>query len=118
VTIQGRLVIRTNYCRSLTCKKMQSYISRNCARLFLPCSQRAAQRIDDAPFHLVHDLLGKILKSERTRVISELMSKRFLHETENFNLPMNGTRARNMIPDFLGRGREMLGRVTPCAPPS
>src|SRR5260370_182173 len=71
------------------------YSSRDHEWFFLPCAERAAQGIDYAPFHFVHDFLRKILKPLCARVISKLMSKRCLHvKNRDSNLPMIFTGAR------------------------
>jgi hypothetical protein len=57
-------------------RKIRRDFSRNRARLFFPGAQSTAERVDYAPLHFVHDLLGKIFKPERARVIGQLMSKR------------------------------------------
>ena len=80
--VRRRLVSSAKDCRSLFGRKIRSDFSRNRTWLFLPCSQRAAQRINDAPFDFVHNVFGKIFVSQRARVIGELMGKRFLHERE------------------------------------
>jgi len=76
-------------------REISRYSSRDHKRFFLPCTERAAQGIDYAPFHFVHDFLRKILKPLCARVISKLMSKRCLHvKNRDSNLPMIFTGAR------------------------
>jgi hypothetical protein len=58
--------------------KIGSYFSRDHERFFFHAPS-AQLRIDHTPFHFVHDFLRKILKPQRARVISKLMSKRRLH---------------------------------------
>jgi len=51
----------------------------------------------------VHDFLRKILKSQRARVISKLMSKRCLHlKNRDSNLPMIHAGARGATLCLIG----------------
>src|SRR6266850_556085 len=77
--VRRRFVIGAKDCRAVFRREISRYSSRDHKRFFLPCTERAAQGIDYTPFHFVHDFLRKILKSQRARVISKLMSKRCLH---------------------------------------
>src|SRR5712671_2672353 len=77
--VRRRFVIGAKDCGSVFRREISRYSTRDHEWFFLPCAKRAAQGIDYAPFHFVHDFLRKILKSQRARVISKLMSKRCLH---------------------------------------
>src|SRR6266480_519693 len=82
-------------------REISRYSSRNYKGFFTPCAERAAQGIDYAPFDFVHDFVRKILKSQRARVFSKLMSKRCLHvKNRDFNLLMifTGARERRSLP--------------------
>src|SRR4029077_7696198 len=93
--VRRRLVIGAKDRGSVFRREISRYSSRARKRFFLPCAERAAQGIDHAPFHFVHDFLRKILKSQRAGVISKLMSKRSLHvKNRDSNLPMIFTGAR------------------------
>src|SRR5882672_8201664 len=81
--VRWRLVIGAKDRGSVFRREISRYSSRNHKRFFLPCAERAAQRIDYAPFHFVHHFLRKILKSPRARVIGKLMSKRRLHSKKS-----------------------------------
>src|SRR5437773_12277554 len=74
-----RLVIGAKDRGSVFRREISRYSSRDHERFFLPCAKRATQGIDYAPFYFVHDFLRKILKSQRARVISKLMSKCCFH---------------------------------------
>src|SRR5580765_6311646 len=74
-----RLVLGAKDRGSVFRREISRYSSRDHKRFCLPCAERAAQGIDYAPFHFVHDFLRKILKSQGARVISKLMSKRCFH---------------------------------------
>src|SRR5437773_881496 len=93
--VRRRFVIGAKDRGSVFRREISRYSSRDHKRFFLPCAERGAQRSDYAPFHFVHDFLRKILKSQRARVISKLMSKRWLHvKNRDSNLPMIFTGAR------------------------
>src|SRR6266550_1487854 len=93
--VRWRLVIGAKDRGSVFRREISRYSSCDHKRFFLPCAKRAAQGIDYAPFHFVHDFLRKILKSQRVRVISKLMSKRCLHvKNRDSNLLMIFTVAR------------------------
>src|SRR5260370_6745864 len=77
--VRRRLVIGAKNRGSVFRREISRYSSRDHKRFCLPCTEGAAQGIDYAPLHFVHDFLRKILKSQRARVISKLMSKRCLH---------------------------------------
>src|SRR5947199_3539579 len=78
--VRRRLVIRADDCRSVFRREIGSDVSRNDARLFVPCTKCATQRVNDASFYFVHDFFGKIFKSERGGISGELMSKCCLYE--------------------------------------
>src|SRR5215211_7056756 len=82
--VRRRLVIGAKDRGSVLRREISRYSSRDHKWFFLPCAERAAQGIDYAPFHFVHNFLRKILKSQRACVISKLMSKRGLHVKMRF----------------------------------
>src|SRR4029077_18381644 len=93
--VRRRLVIGAKDRGSMFRREISRYSSRDYKRFFLPSAERAAKGIDYAPFHFVHHFLRKVLKSQRARVISKLMSKRCLHvKNRDSNLPMIFTGAR------------------------
>ncbi len=62
--IRRRFVVRPDDCRSILRRKIRRDFARDRARLFVPGADRAAERIDHAPFHFVNDVLGKIFEIE------------------------------------------------------
>src|SRR6266550_964870 len=77
--VRRRLVIRADDCRSVFRREIGSDFSCNDARLFVPRTKCATQRVNDASFYFVYDFFGKIFKSERGGITGELMSKCRLH---------------------------------------
>ena len=71
----GALCVCADNRRAILRRKIRRDLARDHARLFVPGPERAAERIDHAPFHLVNDVLGKIFEIERTGVFGELMSE-------------------------------------------
>src|SRR5438552_3736380 len=77
--VRRRLVIRADDCRSMFRSEIATDVPRNDARLFVPRTKCATQRVKDASFYFVYDFFGKIFKSERRDITGELMSKRCFH---------------------------------------
>src|SRR3954447_17022437 len=73
--VRRGLVIRADDCRSVFRREIGSDVPRDDARLFIPRTKCATQRVNDASFYLVYDFFGKVFKSERGGIIGELMSK-------------------------------------------
>src|SRR5204862_8340911 len=74
--VRRRLVLGADDCRSVFRGEIGSDVSRNDARLFVPRTKCATQRVKDASVYFVYDFFGKIFKSERRGITGELMSKR------------------------------------------
>src|SRR5437667_11736440 len=72
--VRRRLVIRADDCRSVFRREIGSDVSRNDARLFVPRTNCATQRVQYASFYFVSDFAGTIFKSERRGITGELMS--------------------------------------------
>jgi len=75
--VRRRFVICADDCRSMLRRKFRNNFSRDRARLLIPRTERATERVEHAPLDFVNNFLRKIFEPERAGVFGKLMSKRF-----------------------------------------
>src|SRR5262249_2569783 len=62
--VRRRLMVGADDCRSIPRRKFRRNLARDSARLFVPSTDRATERIDHSPFYFVNDLLRKTFETK------------------------------------------------------